>query len=178
MARDESVRQTLRRLTEAGIIRRVSRGVYEYPKQSAILKSPAAPDPETFALTIARSQGWTIVPTGEVALNRLGLSTQVPARWEYYSDGPTKTYAWQDGTIVFKHRTAKEATKLSPRTAMVVQALKARGKAHVDDVVIDTLRRALTPKEIARAVKEARYATGWVYEAIKRLASPEGTSRA
>ena len=88
------------------------------------------------ARAVARSHGWTIVPTGEAALNRLGLSTQVPARWQYLSDGPTKTYSWSGGTIVFKHRTNKETTKLSSKTAMVVQALKALGKEHIDKGVI------------------------------------------
>ena len=178
LATDESVRQTLRRLTAEGVIRRLRRGVYEYPKKSVILKSAAPPDPAALAHTIARSQGWSIIPTGDVALNMFGLSTQIPARWEYYGDGPTKTYSWLHGTIVFKHRTAKEGAKLSPRTAMVVQALKALGKAHVDNEVIATLRKALTRKEIQRAAAESRLVSGWIYQAIKRIAADGETSHA
>lgn len=75
------------------------------------------------------------------------------------------------GTILFKHRTTKETTKLSPKTAMIVQALKSLGREHIDNEVIAALQRALTVKEIARATKEARYATAWVYEVIKRIAA-------
>ena len=171
LASPDTVRQILRRLTADGTIRRVGRGVYEYPERSSFLKAPAAPDPDAIARAVARSHGWTIVPTGAAALNRMGLSTQVPARWQYLSDGPTKTYSWSGGTILFKHRTTKETTKLSPKTAMIVQALKSLGREHIDNEVIAALQRALTVKEIARATKEARYATAWVYEVIKRIAA-------
>jgi maltooligosyltrehalose synthase len=104
-------------------------------------------------------------------LNLLGLSTQVPAQWQYFSDGPSKTYEWDGGTLVFKHRTNKETTVLSPKTALLVQALKALGQNHIDDSVMDTLRARFDKKERARAIREARYATSWVYEIIKRLAA-------
>ncbi len=178
LASPDTVRQILQRLTTEGTIRRVARGVYEYPDRSAFLKVPPAPDPDGIARAVARSHGWTIFPTGEVALNRLGLSTQVPARWQYLSDGPTKTLAWSGGTIVFKHRANKETTKLSPKTAMVVQALKSLGREHIDDAVIAALQRALTSPEIARASREARSATAWVYEVIKRLAVSKEASDA
>ena len=178
MASPDTVRQVLGRLTADGTIRRVGRGVYEYPERSSFLKTAAAPDPDAVARAVARSHGWTIVPTGEAALNRLGLSTQVPARWQYLSDGPTKTYSWSGGTIVFKHRTNKETTKLSSKTAMIVQALKALGKEHIDEGVIAGLQRALTVKEIDRAAREARFATSWVYEVIKHLAARGGASNA
>jgi hypothetical protein len=170
LASSDTVRQILGRLTAEGTIRRVARGVYEYPDRSALFKVSPAPDPDAIAQAVARSHGWTIFPTGEAALNRLGLSTQVPARWQYLSDGPTRILAWSGGTIVFKHRATKETKSLSPKTAMLVQALKSLGREHIDNAVAAALLRALTPREIARAAREARSATAWVYEVIKRLA--------
>ena len=90
----ESVRQILSRLAKKGEIRRLMRGVYDYPEFSKMLAAPASPDPDAIARAIARAHGWTIVPAGETALNMRGLSTQVPAHWQYFSDGPTKQYAW------------------------------------------------------------------------------------
>ncbi|MDE3179764.1 MAG: hypothetical protein KGM47_08895 [Acidobacteriota bacterium] len=166
----ETARQSLRRLADEGTIRRLMRGVYDYPAFSNLFNAPASPDPDAVARAIARSHGWTILPSGETALNLLGLSTQVPAQWEYYGDGPSKTYKWSGGTLAFKHRANKETTVLSPKTALVVQALKTLGKKRVDDSALDTLRAKLNEKERARAAREARYATSWVYEIIKRLA--------
>ena len=173
LASHETVRQILSRLAKEGKIRRLLRGVYEYPTFSTMLNAPANPNPDAIAQAIARARGWTIVPAGETALNILGLSTQVAAQWQYFSDGPSKKYTWEGGVFILKHRTNKETTKLSPKTALVFQALKTLGEANVDDAVLATLRAKFSSSERARAFREARYATSWVYEIIKRLAEEE-----
>lgn len=170
LASHEAVRQVLSRLARKGKIRRLLRGVYDYPKFSRMLGGPASPDPDGIARAIARAHGWTLVPAGETALNLLGLSTQVAAHWQFFSDGPTKRYAWEGGSLILKHRTNKETTALSPKTALVVQALKTLGKAHVDESVVAAVGRVMDARERARARREARYATSWVYEIFKRLA--------
>lgn len=168
-----AVKNVLARLASVGRIRRLLRGVYDYPAISEILKGPASPDPDEMARAIARAHGWTILPAGATALNMLGLSTQVPARWEYFSDGPTKRYAWSGGSLIFTRRANKETGRLSPRTALLVQALKTLGQQRVDDAVLQTLRSRFTAKELSRARREARYVTSWVYAVIKRLADTE-----
>jgi len=175
IAESATVRKALERLTREGKIRRLLRGVYDYPAFSRALNAPASPDPHAIARAIARAHGWTIFPTGNTALNLLGLSTQVPARWEYFSDGPSKRYVWTGGILVFKHRTNRETTILSPRTGLLLQALKALGRERINDRVIAILQKQFDARELARAVREARYATAWVYEVIKRLAR-EGAS--
>lgn len=178
LAKHETARQALSRLTADGTIRRLMPGIYDYPTFSSMLNAPASPDPDAIARTIARAHGWTILPAGDTALNLLGLSTQVPGQWQYFSDGPSKKYDWTGGTLVFKRRTNKETTILSPRTALLVQALKTLGKEHVDASVMSTLRAKFTPNEMARAVRQARYVTSWIYEVIKRLATDGSTSHA
>lgn len=171
LASHETVRQILTRSTMSGKIRRIHRGIYDYPAFSSLLNAPSSPDPDSISRAIARAHGWSIVPTGETALNLLGLSTQIPAQLQYFSDGPAKTFKWSGGKIVFKHRTNKETTRLSPKTALVVQALKAMDKQRVDDKVIKKLRARLDAKELKLALKEAQFATSWVYEVIKRIAA-------
>jgi hypothetical protein len=173
LASHATVRKVLSRYADQGTIRRLLRGVYDYPAFSPLLNAPASPDPDAIARAIARAHGWTILPAGQTALNLLGLSTQVPAQWHYFSDGPSKTFAWSGGTLVFKHRANKETTTLSPNTALLVQALKTLGEDRVDRTVMTTLRRKLSQKDRVRAAREARYVTSWVYEDIKRLAGAE-----
>jgi hypothetical protein len=165
----ESIRQILSRLVKEGKIRRLLRGVYEYPEFSAALDANADPDPDA----IARAHGWTIVPTGDAALNRWGPSTQIPAQWRYFSDGPTKAYRWSGGAIALTHRANAETSELSPATVLLVQALKALGKANADDAVLSQLRVTLSARDRARAAREGRYAASWVYEIIKRLAGDQ-----
>jgi Family of unknown function (DUF6088) len=165
----EAVRKAFQRLEKEGRLRRLLRGVYEVPRMSLLLQGPAAPDPDEMARAIARSHGWTLVPSGNTALNLLGLSTQVPARWEYFSDGPAKTYAWDGGTLVFQRRAIRETSALSPKTALVVQALKALGRERVDESVIEQLRQHLDETELRQAIRETRYASAWVHEALRTL---------
>ena len=123
----------------------------------------------TIAKALARNYGWTIVPCGDTALNMLGLSTQVPAVWLYVSDGTYKEYTYDNTTIKFKRTTNKEISKLSYKTALIVQALKALGKDNIDDTIINKLNNDLTDEEKATALLEAKAATSWVYEYIKQI---------
>lgn len=167
----ENAQKTLARLAKQGTIRRLMRGVYEYPAFSDLFQAPASPDPDGIARAIARAHGWTILPSGNTALNLLGLSTQVPAKWEYFSDGPSRIYKWSSGTLAFRRRANKETTVLSPKTALLVQALKALGESNVSQLTLTKLGKKFNAKERDRAVREARYVTSWVYEIIKRLAA-------
>lgn len=159
----------LARLVEEGLIRRVLRGVYDKPEYNDFLGEYVAPSPNKVANALARNFGWTIVPCGDTALNLLGLSTQVPAEWVYVSDGTYKKYTYDNTTIEFKRTTNKEVSKLSYKTALTVQALKALGKEKIDDTVINRLTKLLTADEKKTMLEEAKAATSWIYEYIKLI---------
>ena len=159
----------LSRLEEDGVIRRVMRGIYDKPVYNDFLKEYLAPSPSLVAEALARNFGWTIVPCGDTALNILGLSTQVPAAWSYVSDGAYKEYTYDNTTIKFKRTTNKEISKLSYKTALIVQALKALGKNNIDDAIINKLKNDLTDEEKATALLEAKATTSWIYEYIKQI---------
>ena len=159
----------LSRLEEDGVIRRVMRGIYDKPVYNDFLKEYLAPSPSLVAEALARNFGWTIVPCGDTALNILGLSTQVPAAWSYVSDGTYKDYTYDNTTIKFKRTTNKEISKLSYKTALIVQALKALGKDNIDDAIINKLKNDLTDEEKATALFEAKATTSWIYEYIKQI---------
>ena len=159
----------LSRLEEDGVIRRVMRGIYDKPVYNDFLKEYIAPSPSLVAEALARNFGWTIVPCGDTALNILGLSTQVPAAWSYVSDGTYKEYTYDNTTIKFKRTTNKEISKLSYKTALIVQALKALGKDNIDDTIINKLKNDLTAEEKTTALLEAKAATSWIYEYIKQI---------
>lgn len=159
----------LARLVDEGLIRRVLRGVYDKPEYNEFLGEYVAPSPDKVANAIARNFGWSIVPCGDTALNLLGLSTQVPAAWVYVSDGTYKEYTYDNTPIQFKRTTNKEVSKLSYKTALTVQALKALGKDKIDDTVINRLSMLLTAEEKKTMLEEAKAATSWIYEYIKLI---------
>lgn len=168
IANGEVAKKVLLRLKKSQEIRRLMRGVYEYPIHSELLKESVAPDPNKVAKALARNYGWSIIPSGNTALNMLGLSTQVPATWTYVSDGPYKKYVLENITLVFKHITNKEISNLDPTSALVIQAFKALGNRNTDQAV-EILRKNLTTEQKSKMLTETQYATGWIYEEIKKI---------
>lgn len=165
----KNVNMSLLRLEDEGLILRIIRGVYYKAEYNDFLQEYVVPNPDKVAHAIARNFGWTITPCGDTALNILGLSTQVPAIWSYVSDGTYKEYSYDNTTIKFKRTTNKEISKLSYRTALIIQALKALGKDNIGNKVINKLKNNLTDKEKATALLEAKAATSWIYEYIKQI---------
>ena len=173
IAENSRVGVILSRLEADGIIRRIMRGIYDKPIYNEFLREYVAPSPSLVAEAIARNFGWSIVPCGDTALNILGLSTQVPAVWSYVSDGTYKEYSFDNTTIKFKKTTNKEISKLSYKTALIIQALKALGKENITFDIIEKLKGNLTDEEKEKALFEAKTATSWIYEYIKEIARGE-----
>lgn len=164
-----SINTYLARLCEENLLQRIMRGIYYKPEYNDFLGEYVAPEPDAIAHALARNFGWTIVPCGDTALNLLGLSTQIPAAWVYVSDGAYKEYTYGQTTIKFKRTTNKEISKLSYKTALVIQALKALGRDNVDDIVLTRLGSSLSDSEKQALLSEAKAATSWIYEYIKRI---------
>ena len=103
-----TIDSALHRLTQRGDVRRVIRGIYDYPRFSELLQQQLSPDTDQVARALARKFNWRIQPSGATALNLLGLSTQVPARAVYLSDGPDRSYTVGNTGLAFEHTALKE----------------------------------------------------------------------
>lgn len=163
----KTVNMGLIRLADEGLVKKILFGVYYKPEYNELLGETVAPSPNKVAHALARNFGWTIVPCGDTALNLLGLSTQVSSQWVYVSDGAYKEYSFDNTVIKFKRTTNKEISKLSYKTALTIQALKALGKDNVSEQIICRLKKALSEEEKEKMLTEAKSATSWVYEYIK-----------
>ena len=169
IAENIKIATSLGRLEDDKLIRRVLWGVYEKPEYNELLGEFVAPSPDKVAHALARNFGWTIVPCGDTALNLLGLSTQVPSTWLYVSDGTYREYTYDNVTIKFKRTTNKEISKLSPKTALVIQAIRALGKDNVSDETIAKIRALTSAQEKMQMLAEAKYTTSWIYDVIKTI---------
>jgi len=165
-----SVSQVLSRMERKGELDSPLHGYYCLPLFSSLLKEPLPPDYDALAQAIARNSGWVVLPCGNIALNELGLSTQVPVVWTYVSTGPYRNYDVGATKIAFKHATGKDLFNMSRKSAMVVQALKALGKSSVDEPVIARLRNRLNLDERRQLERETMRTTSWIFAAIQRIA--------
>src|SRR5262245_26798567 len=85
----QAVGLALHRLAKKGAIRRLARGVYDFPKQHPVL-GPLSPSADTIAQALAGRDRTRLQPAGAYAANALGLSEQVPARAVFLTDGPSR----------------------------------------------------------------------------------------
>ena len=166
---EANIHRAFSSLTKAGKIRRVCRGVYDYPRYSELLDRQLSPDLDQVAHALARKFNWRIQPSGDAALNLLGLSTQVPGRWIYLSDGPGREYEIGEHSLVFKKSALKDVGFKYRESGLVVHALKALGREHVDQKVVERIRQQLESNACDRILKDTRPVTGWIYATIKRI---------
>ena len=165
-----TAKKSLSRLESNNKIQKIMRGVYYNPRYSQLIQEYEKPSVDEVAKAIARNFKWTIAPSGNTALNQLGLSTQVPAKWIYFSDGPYKTYKIGIQELEFKHRTNKEISGMSEKTILVIQALKELGEEQITESVIQKLKRQLTDEEKLKLLNETKQTTVWIFNIIKKIA--------
>ena len=155
-------------LEKEGKIKRVLPGLYYYPEYSELLKKFVAPDVQNVAYALARKYNWTIFPEGNTALNYLGLSTQIPARYIYISSGSRRIYKIGNTPLEFRHRTLRESIIKNEKANLVIQALKSLGKVYADTDFLKLLSVRFSYAEWAKIESYAHKVPGWVLEAIKK----------
>ena len=165
-----SIGQILSRMVKDGVIRRIGRGIFDFPNINPALGSQLSPDIDQAAKAIARKFRWSVLPYGNLAANRLGLSQHVPATLTYLSNGPTKEIKIDNSVIHFKHARPKEIYADSLVSGLVVQALRHFGKDRANDEIIARLRQKLSPNEKKELLANTHYCTEWIYELVQRIA--------
>ena len=161
----DSVKTQLSQACRLGRIERVLYGVYYKPCFDQELKEWIPFNKTDVAYAIARLNGWHIIPDGNMCLNLLGLSTQVPARYEFLSDGPYKTYEVDGRTISFRHRSPKNCPK-DDFTAMVIQAVKAQTRENCDEVFIRKLSQVITEDRRPTVINNIQHASSWIKDVV------------
>ena len=157
----ESVKKALLRLNEKETIVRLAHGIYLYPKVDKEL-GILFPSTEDIALAIARRDKVRIIPTGVQALNKLGLSTQVPMKFVYLTDGATRNIKVGKGTISFRNTSPKNLFMKGEISSLVIQALKTIGRSKLDDSTLQKIQKILKKEKKENIVNDAKLAPSWI----------------
>jgi predicted transcriptional regulator of viral defense system len=165
----DNVNQVLSRLARRGDIIRAVRGVYGKPRWSKYLQVWINPSPNRVAHAIARMNGWVISPSADVALNELGLDTQVPARYDYVSTGPSKSYEYGVQRIHMTHHSGKDLIGFSPLSMLLNLALREIGHKKATPELARQLSKRLASEDIDTYVNETRNGTLWMHEFAKSM---------
>ena len=160
-----AVDQALSRLTEAGKIRRIARGVYDIPKTHPTFGA-LSPDPDAIAKLIAAQAGYRLQPTPAHAANALGLSSQVPAQIVYLTDGSSRKIKVGNQIIQFRHAGPRALLGAGTSAGVALQAIRAFGPDHLTADIIQQLRQNLPPDTKNGLKRLARHAPHWMAPAI------------
>lgn len=163
-----SVDVAISRLVQSGLIRRLGRGLYDYPRQHDTL-GVLSPDTVTIADAIATRSGDKLAPSGAAAANSLGLSTQVPARASYATSGRTRVAKAAGRSVTLRHSRAPVLDHASDTANAVLQALAQLGKAQVDADVIRRLATRIDDRALKQLLQARPSMPGWMGDVILKI---------
>ncbi|MFT4024461.1 MAG: DUF6088 family protein [Flavihumibacter sp.] len=163
IANVKAVNKALERLAKAGELERLATGIYYRPSTNKLI-GKLTPTLETTAAAIARRDRARITPTGAYALNRLGLSTQVPMNIVYLTDGSARKIKIGNRSIVFKKASPKNVAATGEISGLVIQALKEIGKNNVLDKEIKHIQELLKKEKPTRLEHDIHLAPSWIRE--------------
>jgi hypothetical protein len=165
----QAVDVALHRFAKKGVVRRLARGLYDYPKEHPVLGT-LAPSVDAIARALAGRDRTRIQPAGAYAANLLGLSEQVPAKAEFLTDGPSRTVKVGKATIQLRRTTPRNMAAAGKLSGLVIQALRALGREHVTPERVEHLRRTIPAEKRRELLKDLALAPAWMRPSLQRIA--------
>lgn len=167
-ASSENVRKILSRLENEDLIERLSHGIYIKPKKDPLLGT-IYPNIEEIAKQIAKRDKARIAPTGVLALYLLGLTTQVPLKAVYLTDGSQREVKIGNLVIKFKRTVPKSFAIKDGLLHLIVQAFKERGQQEVSEEFLKAIKSSVIKLEEKVLQNQLAYAPVWIQKYITNL---------
>lgn len=162
----EAVRKSLQRLTKDDSIKRIAKGIYFLPKKHERL-GIIYPHAEQIAKAIAKRDKARIIATGSTALNLLGLSTQIPMKVVFLTDGSARNIKAGNQTIQFKKTNPKNLSIEHRLTNLIIQALKAIGEKNVTQEQADKIQTIIAESNERELIyQNLKNAPVWIQKTI------------
>ena len=118
-----AIRKALSRLVKIGRVERMGQGIYVIPKYDKVF-GKVLPSIEHIANILAKKDHVKIKPSGQNALNKVGLSSQVPMRLVFLTTGHSKKIQIGKSAIIFKSTTAKKLSMKGEITSLLFLGLE------------------------------------------------------
>lgn len=143
---DAAIKKTLSRMTQAGEINRLAHGIYYTPKQDPLL-GQVKPSADEVIQLLAEKEKIRIKPAGAYALHQLGLTTQVPTKRVYITDGHDREFMLGKLRIKFKSTTPKRLMRKGKISSLVIQALEEIGTGKIDTITYNKIKELLKKED-------------------------------
>ena len=165
----ESIKKALFRMEEKGFLIRLAHGIYLYPKTDKTL-GVLYPSAEEIAFAIAKRDKARIIPTGIQALNKLGLSTQIPLNVVFLTDGAARSIKIGKRIITFKKTSPKNFLAKGEISALAIQALKSIGQHKIENDILTRLLNILKNEKKENIRHDAKLAPAWINKILMSAA--------
>ena len=164
-----AVDKALQRLVAEGVLRRLSRGVYDKPRHDDLLGT-LWPSVDTIVKAIAGKDKLRTQPSGVYAANMLGLSEQVPAKVVLLTDGMSRTVQAGPMQIRLQRTTPRQMAAAGRLSGLLIQAFKSMGVKHITPAHIERLRKNIPAVERAKVMKDLALAPAWMRPLLRQVA--------
>jgi len=167
----QAVDLTLHRLAKKRTLRRLARGLYDYPRTDPEL-GLLSPTIDAIVKALKGRDKILLQPSGGYAANLLGLSDQVSMKIVFLTDGPARRVQIGKQVIMLKHTTPRAMATAGRISGLVIHGLRHLGQKHVDDNVVAHLRKRLSSDDKKQLLRDAPYAPAWIAAILRRVAGP------
>jgi hypothetical protein len=167
-----AVDKALSRFAAGGTIRRLARGLYEYPREHPEI-GKLSPDIQRVAQALAGKDRIRLQPAGAYATNLLGLSEQVPAKAVFLTDGPSRTVKIGPQEIQLRRTTPRTMAAAGRLSGLLMQAFRHLGREHITPKRMAHLKRTLPVNERKQLIKDIPLAPAWMHQFFRELAETE-----
>jgi hypothetical protein len=164
------VDKVISRLNQKGFIRKVSRGIYDYPKINPQIGA-ISPSMDDLAKVIASKTGDRIFYSGAMATNLLGLSTQVPMKIAYSTTGKSCVKKIGNNNIIFKHTRVPIFDDLPLPANLALQSMAYLGKKAIDDDLIHQYAQKLSNNDKLSITRAIPFIPAWMSDIIHKIQS-------
>ena len=170
LGNDDAIKMALSRLVKVGAAERISHGIYYKPKHHKLLGS-IKPSLEMIANAIAKRDHVIIKPTGISALNKLGLSQQVPTKHVYITNGQPRKYKIGGNEIHFKSASPKKLALSGPISSLVILAMDELGPNVFIEKFASKIKELLKKEETEILENDMKLASSWIARELLNILS-------
>jgi hypothetical protein len=170
---DDAIRKALSRLTKDGLLKRLAHGIYYVPKTDPVL-GELRPGADDVVKMLAQKEKIRVKPAGAYALHQLGLTTQVPTKLVYITDGHSRQFKLGRIYIIFKSTTPKKLSTVGKISSLLIQALEEIGTEHINTTAEAKIIELVKKEDPKKLKHDLALASGKVNDYIVKLLKKTG----
>jgi hypothetical protein len=152
-----AIRKTLSRLVEQKVLVRMGQGIYVVPIQDKVF-GEVLPSMEEIAVSLAKKEHVKIMPTGQHALNKIGLSTQVPTKMVFLTNGTKKSITIGKSSIVFQPTTAKKLAMTGSISSLLFLGLAELDLDELNKLELEKIINLLKKEDVRKLKHDLKLA--------------------